>query len=127
MVMGPAEPETKNDCAGEGQQQFTRDIDQLTAGRVWLGARSGAVGILNREMLTNGGPPSIRRFVGPKSNIHENLLARPHVHPEDGGSLYLRNVNNTAHIHTMQRHKSWININNNFVLCSVRLWNIWRT
>jgi hypothetical protein len=23
MVMGPAGPETKNDCAGEGQQQIT--------------------------------------------------------------------------------------------------------
>jgi hypothetical protein len=24
MVMSPAGPGTKNDCAGEGQQQFTR-------------------------------------------------------------------------------------------------------
>jgi hypothetical protein len=28
MIMGPARPETKNDCAGEAQQQFTRPTDR---------------------------------------------------------------------------------------------------
>jgi hypothetical protein len=28
MVMGPAGPETMNDCVGEGQQQFTRNRNQ---------------------------------------------------------------------------------------------------
>jgi hypothetical protein len=29
IVMSPAEPETKKDCADEGQQQFTRPTDQI--------------------------------------------------------------------------------------------------
>jgi hypothetical protein len=29
MVMGPAEPETKNECAGEGRQKFTRPTETM--------------------------------------------------------------------------------------------------
>jgi hypothetical protein len=32
MVMGPAGPEPKNDCAGKGQQQFTRQTFRTCSG-----------------------------------------------------------------------------------------------
>jgi hypothetical protein len=36
MVMGSAEPETKNDCADEGQQQITRPDWTMGATRIIL-------------------------------------------------------------------------------------------
>jgi hypothetical protein len=39
MVMGPAWPETKNDCADEGQQQITRPEYTKGATRILLKSR----------------------------------------------------------------------------------------
>jgi hypothetical protein len=36
-----------------------------------------------------------------------------HFIPEDGGSIYLQNIGNTAHIHAVQRPKSRLNIKQN--------------
>jgi hypothetical protein len=44
---------------------------------------------------------------------YTGTFTRPvHLHPEDGNSMYLRNVGNAAHIDTEQTVKSRININN---------------
>jgi hypothetical protein len=36
MVMGPTGPGTKNDCTGEGQQQFTRNLTPQTVPQILL-------------------------------------------------------------------------------------------
>jgi hypothetical protein len=38
------------------------------------------------------------------------LIHLTHFGPEDGGSIYLRNVDNTVHIYTVQNPRSKINI-----------------
>jgi hypothetical protein len=40
-----------------------------------------------------------------------NRRERKGTHTENGGNIYLRNIGNTAHIHTMPRSKCSININ----------------
>jgi hypothetical protein len=37
-----------------------------------------------------------------------------YLNPEVGGRIYLRNIGNTAHIHTVQIPKSKINVNKKF-------------
>jgi hypothetical protein len=37
------------------------------------------------------------------------LIHRTHFDPEDGGRIYFQNVDNTSHIHMVQRLKSRIN------------------
>jgi hypothetical protein len=55
--------------------------------------------------------PCPKGIVGPEA-IHVYEHFPPYSDPEDGGSMYLRNVGNTAHIHTLQTPKRGININN---------------
>jgi hypothetical protein len=49
----------------------------------------------------------------PSASWKQNIYTHPtHFDPEDGGRRYLRNICNTAHMHTVQRPKSKIKINN---------------
>jgi hypothetical protein len=54
--------------------------------------------------------PFPKGIVGPKAiHVHEHFS--PYSDPEDGGSMYLRNFGNTAHIYTLQTPKRALNIN----------------
>jgi hypothetical protein len=55
--MGPAEPRTKNLCAGEGQQQFTRNLTQGVKSGGWWPVRgngdSGQENVRIKGVLEN--------------------------------------------------------------------------
>jgi hypothetical protein len=46
-----------------------------------------------------------------------------YFHPKHGGSMYLRNVDNTTYIHTVLTSKSRINSNNSEPPCKIKISN----